>query len=212
MCVCVGSNSCFLSSHRSGLRGGYLVLLHQWRGETLSAGQLLCFEVSITLCLFAGAARAAAAMEEVDAEPWFSQSAQTPSQLSQPQRVSSHTGLPAALHSRQPGHHSTHQRCCERVTEFIHSVLVEGQNTAQMRVYSDGLLIVTYINLIPHIYIYVNSCTVLGIFIKEVSCTYIYIWNIWKIPKHLFVFVSIYLLTTGGKSALVYSTLQWHIA
>lgn len=134
-CGCAWLNSHLLSSGLPGLYGGCALLLHQWRGGPLSSQSALVFaeQQSRRVC-FPGAARAAAPLEEVDAEPGPGQLAQAPYQLHQPQRLPSHAGLPAAVCTRQPGHCRTCQRCCACVTGFI---LLEGycKTTAQMCVF-----------------------------------------------------------------------------
>lgn len=54
------------------------------------------------MCTFPGAARVSEEVEEVEADTAPPQSAQAAPRLHQPQRVSSHAGLPAALLARQP--------------------------------------------------------------------------------------------------------------
>lgn len=96
----------FLSSHLLGFCGCCALLLHEWRGKNWLANysQNLRCEANLgsIMCTFPGAARVPEEVEEVEADSAPPQSAQAATRLHQPQRVSPHTGVPAALLSRQP--------------------------------------------------------------------------------------------------------------
>lgn len=101
-----------------GFCGRYPVLLHQWGGTSCIANfrkpkaprwnvSFEKCEANFGLCILKGAAWDSEEVEEMEAHSAPAQPAQAASQLHQPQWASSHTGVPAALLSRQPHNHWT---------------------------------------------------------------------------------------------------------